>query len=71
MNGGLANSGGILPARTPRSIGEIMMDIAELRAEAIAGRYNDLACFLDMALTEAKIQKRVRRRPRERDLRPR
>ena len=50
-------SGETLPARTPRGIYEIMMDIAELRAEAIAGRYQYLAYFLDMALIEAEMQR--------------
>ena len=56
MNSETSKWGEILPARTPRSIGDVMMDIVELRAEAIAGAYNYLAYFLDMALTEAEIQ---------------
>jgi hypothetical protein len=57
MNGELAKPGEILPTRTPRRIGEIAMDIAELRAEASAGGYHYLTYFLGMALTEAEIQR--------------
>jgi hypothetical protein len=34
----------------------MMLDIAELRAEALAGGYGHLAHFLGMALMEAEIQ---------------